>query len=102
MEWIKTHKAEVVLGCYGALQLALILVSVLALKEPVVPICFAFVAEAALAVFMHKNELWVHGAFLLVQLIAGVIIGRIVLIAFGMLLYVCALLALRYYIKERK
>lgn len=102
MEWMKNHKGEIALGVFGALELALILVSILALKEPVVPVCLVLVAEAGLAVLMHRSELWIHGAFLLVQLIAGIIIGRIILMVFGIVLYVCALIALRVYIKERK
>ena len=102
MNWIKTHKGEDALIIFGVLELALILVSILVLKEPVVPVCFILIAEALLAVLMHKSELWIHGAFLLVQLIAAIILGRVLLVVFGMVLYICALLALRYYIKERK
>ena len=52
--------------------LAAILVSILALKIPVVPVCLIIVLEAGIAVCLHDVPIWLHGLVVLVQIIAGV------------------------------
>ena len=55
--------------------LAAILVSILALKIPVVPVCLIIVLEAGIAVCLHDVPIWLHGLVVLVQIIAGAICG---------------------------
>ena len=59
--------------------LAAILVSILALKIPVVPVCLIIVLEAGIAVCLHDVPIWLHGLVVLVQIIAGAICGKLIL-----------------------
>ena len=43
--------------------LAAILVSILALKIPVVPVCLIIVLEAGIAVCLHDVPIWLHGSW---------------------------------------
>ena len=63
--------------------LAAILVSILALKIPVVPVCLIIVLEAGIAVC-------------LVQIIAGAICGKLVFMVLCALVYVVGILSLKF------
>ena len=47
--------------------LAAILVSILALRIPVVPVCLIIVLEAGIAVCLHDVPIWLHGLVVLVR-----------------------------------
>ena len=69
--------------------LAAILVSILALKIPVVPVCLIIVLEAGIAV-------WLHGLVVLVQIIAGAICGKLIFMVLCALVYVVGILSLKF------
>ena len=69
--------------------LAAILVSILALKIPVVPVCLIIVLEAGIAVCLH-------GLVVLVQIIAGAICGKLVFMVLCALVYVVGILSLKF------
>lgn len=91
----KENKQLDILIVFGLVVLALILIATLALKLPVVPVCLAIVIEAGIAVMLHNVEIWVHGLAVVVQLVAGILIGRVGMMIICILLYVCAILALQ-------
>ena len=64
--------------------LAAILVSILALKIPVVPVCLIIVLEAGIAVCLHDVPIWLHGLVVLVQIIAGAICGKLSVMRTGL------------------
>ncbi|MBQ2283727.1 MAG: hypothetical protein II250_06085 [Agathobacter sp.] len=72
------------------------------LKENVVPVCIMMILEAAIAVMLHKAELWVHGVLLVAELIAGVVAGNIPLIILCGIVYVAATVALQIVNLEEK
>ena len=73
--------------------LAAILVSILALKIPVVLI---IVLEAGIAVCLHDVPIWLHGLVVLVQIIAGAICGKLVFMVLCALVYVVGILSLKF------
>lgn len=87
-------KLDVMLG-FGILALALILIGVLGLGEPVVPVCLIIILEAGIAVMLHNAELWVHGVAVILQIAAGVCIQRVALMILCVVLYVLAIGALQ-------
>ena len=88
--------------------LAAILVSILALKIPVVPVCLIIVLEAgiavclivvleaAMAVCLHDVPIWLHGLVVLVQIIAGAICGKLIFMVLCALVYVVGILSLKF------
>ena len=75
---------------FAVVALVLILVGILAFREPVVPVCAAILIEAMLALVLHKVELWMHGITVGVQVIIGALIGRLPLFILCVILYVAA------------
>ena len=75
--------------------LAAILVSILALKIPVVPVCL-IVLEAGIAVCLHDVPIWLHGLVVLVQIIAGAICGKLIFMVLCALVYVVGILSLKF------
>ena len=76
--------------------LAAILVSILALKIPVVPVCLIIVLEAGIAVCLHDVPIWLHGLVVLVQIIAGAICGKLIFMVLCALVYVVGILSLKF------
>lgn len=85
---------------FSIVSLILILVAMLALQEFVVSICVLIIIEAAMAALLHQAEIWKHGILLALQVVAGVIIGRIPLIVICVIAYVAATLALQLMAKK--
>ena len=94
-EWIKENRLVVATVAFSVVALILILVAMYVLQEFVVSICILFIIEAAMAALLHQAEIWKHGVLLGLQLVAGIVIGRIALVIICMLAYVAATFALQ-------
>ena len=83
---------------FGSDRVALqqFLVSILALKIPVVPVCLIIVLEAGIAVCLHDVPIWLHGLVVLVQILAGAICGKLVFMVLCALVYVVGILSLKF------
>lgn len=101
LEWIKTNKALDALILFAIFELAVILVGILAMKEPVVPVCLIVIGAAGIAALMHNVELWIHGVVVLVELISGILISRIPLMVLCIIVYIVTIVTLKYYYMER-
>lgn len=101
LEWIKTNKALDALILFAIFELAVILVGILAMKEPVVPVCLIVIGAAGIAALMHNVELWIHGVVVLVELISGILISRIPLMVLCIVVYIVTIVTLKYYYMER-
>lgn len=101
LEWIKKNKALDALILFAILELAVILVGILAMKEPVVPVCLIVIGAAGIAALMHNVELWIHGVVVLVELISGILISRIPLMVLCIVVYIVTIVTLKYYYMER-
>jgi lipopolysaccharide/colanic/teichoic acid biosynthesis glycosyltransferase len=101
-DFFKKNITMDILVVFAIFVLALILVGALGLKEPVVPVCLALILEVGIAVMLHNAEVWVHGAAVVVQLIAGVLIARAGMMILCIVLYVLAIAALQLLEKNGK
>lgn len=91
---LKENRSLTALAAFCIAAFVLLLVGVFALKTPVVAMCALVIIEAGIAVMLHKAELWLHGAMVLAQIIAGIIVGRVGVIILCALVYAAAAAAL--------
>ena len=95
-ELMKTNRLLTAVIGFSVISFILILVAIFALQEFVVSVCVLFIIEAAMAALLHQAEIWKHGILLGLQLIAGIIIGRIWLIIICIIGYVVTTYALQF------
>ena len=100
LDKIKVYKALVALVAFAVVVLAVILIATLCMNEFVVPVCFLVIVETLIAALLRKSELWLHGAAVIVQILAGLLIGRFPLMALYVVIYVAATLALMFIHKD--
>lgn len=96
MKMIKENQTLIGIIGYAILTIVGILVGILALKESVVPVCIILLAQTGIAVLLHNVELWIHGIVLLAELIAGVLVGSVLLVVVAIVLYVAALAIMKF------
>jgi hypothetical protein len=101
-DFFKKNITMDILVVFAIFVLALILVGALGLKEPVVPVCLALILEVGIAVMLHNAQVWLHGAAVVVQLVAGVLIARTWMMVLCIVLYVLAIAALQLLEKNGK
>ena len=97
MDLIKKNKTIVSIAIFVVVAAISIVVMTVVLKQPVVPVCVLVLIEAAIAVMLHNAELWIHGVLLLAEIIAGVALGRIVLVLLCILVYIAATFTLKLF-----
>lgn len=78
------------------LALAVILGSAIGFHIPAAAVCVMVVLEAALAVCLHDVPIWLHGLVVVAQIIAGALCGKAVFMLLCALMYVAAILSLRF------
>ena len=100
MDLIKKNKTIVSIAIFVVVAAISIVIMTVVLKQPVVPVCVLVLIEAAIAVMLHNAELWIHGVLLLAEIIAGVALGRIVLVLLCFLVYIAATFTLKLFDSE--
>ena len=100
MDLIKKNKTIVSIAIFVVVAAISIVVMTVVLKQPVVPVCVLVLIEAAIAVMLHNAELWIHGVLLLAEIIAGLALGRIVLVLLCILVYIAATFTLKLFDSE--
>lgn len=100
MDLIKKNKTIVSIAIFVVVAAISIVIMTVVLKQPVVPVCVLVLIEAAIAVMLHNAELWIHGVLLLAEIIAGVALGRIVLVLLCILVYIVATFTLKLFDSE--
>lgn len=98
----KEKNTIIVLSCFGALFVAAILISILVFKQPIVAVCLTLLIEIGIAVCLHNVEIWIHGAFILIELIVGVLIPRVALTIILVIIYAAAICAMKFLFDENK
>lgn len=93
--WMKYNKEKVAIILYGVVSLVMVLVSLIALSEPVVPICVLLLMETGMIALLHKSPLWVHGIFIVAQLVAGILMNRTAIVVLLTLCYVVGVFSLK-------
>ena len=100
IEWVKANPVITAVVGFAVVSLVLILIAMIALQEFVVSVCVLIIIEAAMAALLHQAEIWKHGILLALQVVAGIIIGRIALIVICVIAYVAATFALQLMTKK--
>ena len=76
--------------------LAVVLVSVLALKLPALGVCLAVLLEAGIAVCLHDVPIWFHGLVLLAEIIAGILCAVLLFMVLCAALYIAEIIVLKF------
>lgn len=92
---LKENRRLVTMIGFCVIALAMILIGILVLKENVVTVCALIIIEAAIAVMLHRAELWIHGGMILAEIIAGILTGNIGLIVLCVIVYIAATYTLK-------
>ena len=87
---LSDKKMVMTIAAFAVIVTAMVLIGVCVLHVPVVAMCMLVILETALAVFLHHAELWLHGAVILAEVIAGILCSKILLIVLCAVVYVAA------------
>lgn len=93
--FLKEKKELIALIVFAAVAIAAILLGICVWKVPVVAMCTLVVLEVGIAVMLHNAELWFHAVVILIEIIAGVLSGRVLPILLCIAVYVAAAAVLR-------
>ena len=75
---------------------AMIVISMFVLKIPVVAVCVILLLNVGIACCLHHEQVWLHGVLLIAELVAGILCKKIVFILLCIVIYVVAILVLKY------
>lgn len=84
----RTNRLVLSIIFFCAAILTLILIATLGWGEFIVPVCVLMILEVAMAVLLHRTEIWIHGVLLALHIIVGIIIARVPLTILCMVAYV--------------
>ncbi len=87
---LSDKKMVMTIAAFAVIVAAMVLIGVCVLHAPVVAMCLLVILETALAVFLHHAELWLHGAVILAEVIAGILCSKILLVVLCAVVYVAA------------
>ena len=87
---LSDKKMVMTIAAFAVIVAAMVFIGVCVLHVPVVAMCMLVILETALAVFLHHAELWLHGAVILAEVIAGILCSKILLIVLCAVVYVAA------------
>ena len=92
VKMVKTikNKPMVSLGIFLTVALVMILISYFALHIPLVPICTIVILEALLCACLNRIPVWVHGLFIIAEIVAGICFGKVVFMILMAVVYVAA------------
>lgn len=92
---IKNEKI-VALAVFCLVSLIMIILSVCVLKVSIVAACLLVIIEAGIATLLHNAEIWIHGVFVIAEIIAGALLNNILLVVFCIVVYAATLFTLKY------
>ncbi len=92
---LEENKQYLALFALIVVALLVILISILALKLPVVSICIMVLLEAGIAACLQNEPIWLHGLLVLVEIIAGILCGKTIFMILLAALYVVGILVLK-------
>lgn len=96
MDFAGDNRQYLVLFGVLVLALAVILGSALGLKIPAAAVCVMVVLEAVMAACLHDVPVWLHALVAAAQIVAGALCGKTALMVLCVLIYVAAILSLRF------
>ena len=80
----------ILLEGFIVVAVAMILISFLAVKIPVVAVCTIVILQALLAALLNRIPIWVHGLIVIAEITAGIICGKVVFMLLMAVVYVAA------------
>lgn len=95
-ERTQRDNALIALLAFCIVAVSVIVVNVTMMNLSVVPVCLLMILEVGIAVLLHHAELWIHGVLLLAEVIAGIAMGKAVLVLLCAVIYIAATIALKY------
>lgn len=93
---VQRDNALLALLAFSIVAISAILINVMVMELSVVSVCLLLIIEVGIAVLLHHAELWIHGVLLLAEVIAGIVMGKVVPVLLFAAVYVMATIALKY------
>lgn len=87
---LSDKKMVMTIAAFAVIVAAMVVIGVCVFHIPVVAMCLLVILETVLAVFLHHAELWLHGAVILAEVIAGILCSKILLVVLCAVVYVAA------------
>lgn len=81
---------------YAVEFLAAVLISVFMFRLPAVLVCLVLVLESVIAACLYERSVWVHLLEIAIGIAAGIVYGKVALMVVGTLIYLGAVIALRW------
>ena len=95
-ERVQRDNALIALLVFCIVAVSAILINIMVMELSVVSVCLLLIIEVGIAVLLHHAELWIHGVLLLAEVIAGIVMGKVVPVLLFAAVYVMATIALKY------
>lgn len=95
-ERVQRDNALIALLVFCIVAVSAVLINTMVMELSVVSVCLLLIIEVGIAVLLHHAELWIHGVLLLAEVIAGIVMGKVVPVLLFAAVYVMATIALKY------
>lgn len=96
LEAVSDNKSMLLVFAAIVAALAVILISILALKMPPLAVCALVAIEIALAACLHDVPIWLHGLVVAAQIVAGVLTGKTIFMLLCAVMYLVGIFVLKY------
>ncbi len=93
---MKKKENIIALAVFCLVSILMIVLSVCFIKISVVAACLLVIIEVGIATLLHNAEIWIHGVFVIAEIIAGALLNNILLVVFCIVVYVATLFTLKY------
>ena len=97
--FVKENRHQLTVFSIIVVALIVILLGIMVWKLPVVPVCVVVLLEAGLAVCLQELPIWLHGAVLIAQIIAGLLLGNAIFVLACAVYYMVSVLFLSIFDK---
>ena len=92
--WSSRKKSIAVLILFVAVAIADVLIGILACKVNPVVVCVVLLIQVAIGVLLDQNPIWLHACVVAADVIAGICVSQILLMAVAAVVYIAAIATL--------
>ena len=92
--WSSRKKSIAVLILFVAVAIADVLIGILACKVNPVVVCVVLLIQVAIGVLLDQNPIWLHSCVVAADVIAGICVSQILLMAVAAVVYIAAIATL--------
>ena len=96
MEAVENKKMLVLFGVIVT-TLLVILTSILALGVPAIPVCIIVLLEVGIVATLHDVPIWLHGAVVIAQIVAGALVGNLIFMILCAIIYLVGIFSFRFF-----